>query len=227
MMEALKCVPKLVHDVSDSVILLQVSFGHEMAGILYSSHVCAVSKWACFPTHTSNHAMSHLLCLKNKNFVLKLYVVLFLIVGMSPPTSNYSRLWCFSKINKSFFHSFYCFCIPRKNPRAPITKERSRVAGTGYVRGFRSNNQSKVRLRLCTVLEQLLAANPQISEAPKNVSLLMQKIQKRVQMARIVLIKFAQQIVMVRFSACAVPHVSSEKETWSKSLHRRRQRKSI
>ncbi len=65
MMEALKCVPKPVRDVSDSVILLQASFGHEMAGILYSSHVCAVSKWACFPTHTSNHAMSHLLCLKN------------------------------------------------------------------------------------------------------------------------------------------------------------------
>ncbi len=66
------------------------------------------------------------------------------------------------------------------------------------VRGFRSNNQSKVRLRLCTVLEQLLAANPQISEAQKKVFLLMQKIQKRVQMARVVLIKFAQQIVMVR-----------------------------
>ncbi len=61
----LKCVPKPVRDVSDSVILLQASFGHEMAGILYSSHVCAVSKWACFFTHTSNHATSHLLCLKN------------------------------------------------------------------------------------------------------------------------------------------------------------------
>ncbi len=66
------------------------------------------------------------------------------------------------------------------------------------------------------------------SQRPKkNVSLLMQKIQKRVQMARVVLIKFAQQIVMVRFSACAVPHVSSEKETRSKSLRRSRQRKSI
>ncbi len=66
------------------------------------------------------------------------------------------------------------------------------------------------------------------SQRPKkNVSLLMQKIQKRVQMARVVFIKFAQQIVIVRFSACAVPHVSSEKETRSKSLRRSRQRKSI
>ncbi len=31
-------------------------------------------------------------------------------------------------------------------------------------------------------------------------------------MARVVFIKFAQQIVIVRFSACAVPHVSSEKK---------------
>ncbi len=46
-------------------------------------------------------------------------------------------------------------------------------------------------------------------------------------MARVVFIKFAQQIVFVRFSACAVPHVSSEKETRSKSLRRSRQRKSI
>ncbi len=90
-----------------------------MAGILYSSHVCAVSKWACFPTHTSNHAMSHLLCLKNKLLFLNCMLYCFLIMGMSPPTSNYSRLSCFSKINKSFFHSFCCFCIPRKNPRAP------------------------------------------------------------------------------------------------------------
>ncbi len=44
-------------------------------------------------------------------------------------------------------------------------------------------------------------------------------------MARVVFIKFAQQIVFVRFSACDVPHVSSEKETRSKSLHRSRQRK--
>ncbi len=142
--------------------------GHEMAGILYSSHVCAVSKWACFPTHTSNHYNITFIVFKNKLLLLNCILVLFLIVGMSPPTSNYSRLSCFSKINKSFFHSFYCFLHPQKKfPGPPITKERSRVAGTGYVRGFRSNNQSKVRLRLCTVLEQLLAANPQISEAQK------------------------------------------------------------
>ncbi len=67
-------MPKPVHDVSDSVILLQASFGHEMAGILYSSHVCAVSKWACFPTHTPNHAMSHLLCLKNVLLVLNYFL---------------------------------------------------------------------------------------------------------------------------------------------------------
>ncbi len=127
---------------------------------------------------------------KKLTFGLKLFLELFLIVGMSPRKSNYSRLSCFSKINKSFFPLFLLFLHPQKKfPGPPITKERSRVAGTGYVRGFRSNNQSKVRLRLCTVLEQLLAANPQISEAQKNVSLLMQKIQKRVQMARVVFYK--------------------------------------
>ncbi len=63
------------------------------------------------------------------------------------------------------------------------------VTRVGNVRGFRSNDQSKVRLRLCTVLEQLLAANPQISEAQKNVSLSMQKIKNRVQMARVVFYK--------------------------------------
>ncbi len=104
----------------------------------------------------------------------------------------------FFKNKQIVFPLFLLFLHPQKKfPGPPITKERSRVAGTGYVRGFRSNNQSKVRLRLCTVLEQLLAANPQISEAQKNVSLLMQKIQKRVQMARVVFIKFAQQIVML------------------------------
>ncbi len=134
----------------------------------------------------------------------------------------------FFKNKQIVFPLLLLFLHPQKKfPGTPITKERSRVAGTGYVRIFRSNNQSKVRLQLCTVLEQLLAANPQISEAQKNVSLLMQKIQKRVQMARVVFIKFAQQIVFVRFSACAVPHVSSEKETRSKSLRRSRQRKSI
>ncbi len=134
----------------------------------------------------------------------------------------------FFKNKQIVFPLFLLFLHPQKKfPGPPITKERSRVAGTGYVRTFRSNNQSKVLLRLCTVLEQLLAANPQISEAQKNVSLLMQKIQKRVQLARVVFIKFAQQIVFVRFSACAVPHVSSEKETRSKSLRRSRQRKSI
>ncbi len=145
---------------------------------------------------------------------------------MSPRKSNYSRLSCFSKINKSFFPLFLLFLHPQKKfPGPPITKERSRVAGTGYVRGFRSNNRSKVRLRLCTVLEQLLAANPQISEAQKNVSLLMQKIQKRVQMARVVFNKVCTVNSVVRFSACAVPHVSSEKGTRSKSLRRSRQRK--
>ncbi len=105
---------------------------------------------------------------KKFTFGLKLFLVLFLIVGMSPHTSNYSRLSCFSKINKSFFPLFLLFLHPQKKfPGPPITKERSRVAGTGYVRVFRSNNQSKVRLRLCTVLEQLLAANPQLSEAQK------------------------------------------------------------
>ncbi len=96
----------------------------------------------------------------------------------------------FFKNKQIVFPLFLLFLHPQKKfPGPPITKERSRVAGTGYVRGFRSNNQSKVRLRLCTVLEQLLAANPQISEAQKNVSLLMQKIQKRVQMARVVFYK--------------------------------------
>ncbi len=124
---------------------------------------------------------------KKLTFGLKLFLEFVLIVGMSPHKSNYSR---FSKINKSFFPLFLFFLHPQKKfPGPPITNERSRVAGTGYVRGFRSNNQSKVRLRLCTVLEQLLAANPQISEAQINVSLLMQKIQKRVQMARVVFYK--------------------------------------
>ncbi len=134
---------------------------------------------------------------------------------MSPHTSNYSRLSCFSKINKSFFPLFLLFLHPQKKfPGPPITKERSRVAGTGYVRGFRSNNQSKVRLRLCTVLEQLLAANPQISEAQKNVSLLMQKFKRGFQMARVVLIKFAQQIVMVRFSGvCRTARFLRERNT--------------
>ncbi len=127
---------------------------------------------------------------KNLTFGLKLFLELFLIMDMSPRKSNYSRLSCFSKINKSCFPLFLLFLHPQKKfPGPPITNERSRVAGTGYVRGFRSNNQSKVRLRLCTVLEQLLAANPQISEAQKNVSLLMQKTQKRVQMARVVFYK--------------------------------------
>ncbi len=49
---------------------------------------------------------------------------MFLIVGMSPRRSNYSRLSCFSKINKSFFHSFYCFCIPRKNSQGPQSPRR-------------------------------------------------------------------------------------------------------
>ncbi len=46
-------------------------------------------------------------------------------------------------------------------------------------------------------------------------------------MARVVFMKFAQQIVFVWFSACAAPHVSSEKETRKKSLHRSRQRQYI
>ncbi len=61
---------------------------------------------------------------KKFTFGLKLFLVLFLIVGMSPHTSNYSRLSCFSKINKSFFHSFYCFCIPRKNSQGPQSPRR-------------------------------------------------------------------------------------------------------
>ncbi len=61
---------------------------------------------------------------KNVTFRLKLFLVLFSIVGMSPHTSNYSRLSCFSKINKSFFHSFYCFCIPRKNSQGPQSPRR-------------------------------------------------------------------------------------------------------
>ncbi len=92
----------------------------------------------------------------------------------------------FFKNKQIVFPLFLLFLHPQKKfPGPPITKERSRVAGTGYVRIFRSKNQSKVLLQLCTVLEQLLAANPQISEAQKNVSL-MQKIQKRVQLARVV-----------------------------------------
>ncbi len=139
-----------------------------MAGILYSSHVCAVSKWACFPTHTSNHAISHLLCLKNKLLFLNCILVLFLIVGMSPHTSNYSRLSCFSKINKSFFHSFYCFCIPRKNSQGPQSPRRGpELQALAMLGVLGPTIRSKVRLRLCTVLEQLLAANPQISEAQK------------------------------------------------------------
>ncbi len=179
-------MPKPVRDVSDSVILLQASIGHEMAGILYSSHVCAVSKWACFPTHTSNHAISHLLCLKNKLLLLNCFCIVF-NRGHVPTYIKLLTFVVFFKNKQIVFPLFLLFLHPQKKfPGPPITKERSRVAGTGYVRGFRSNNRSKVRLRLCTVLEQLLAANPQISEAQKNVSLPMQKIQKRVQMARVV-----------------------------------------
>ncbi len=46
-------------------------------------------------------------------------------------------------------------------------------------------------------------------------------------MARVVFNKVCTANSDVRFSACAVPHVSSEKETRSKSLRRSRQRKLI
>ncbi len=147
---------------------------------------------------------------------------------MSPPTSNYSRLSCFSKINKSFFHSFCCFCIPRKKSQGPQSPRRGpELQALAMLGVLGPTIRAKSDCGCARSLNSFWPPNPQISEAQKNVSLLMQKIQKRVQMARVVLIKFAQQIVMVRFSACAVPHVSSEKETRSKSLRRSRQRKSI
>ncbi len=122
--------------------------GHEMAGILYSSHVCAVSKWACFPTHTSNHAISHLLCLKNKLLFLNCMLYCF-NRGHVPTYIKLLTFVVFFKNKQIVFPLFLCFLHPQKKiPGPPITKERSRVAGTGYVRGFRSNNQSKVRLRL-------------------------------------------------------------------------------
>ncbi len=61
---------------------------------------------------------------------------------------------------------FYYFCFPRP----PVTKERPRDAGTGYVRDYRPKNQNKVQFWLCSVLEHQLATTPWLPEAQKHFS---------------------------------------------------------
>ncbi len=123
---------------------------------------------------------------KKLTFGLKRFLVLFLIVGMSPPTSNYSRLSCFSKINKSFFHSFYCFCIPRKNSQGPQSPRRGPELQALAMLGFLD---PKIRAKsYCSCARSLNSFWPPIlrSQRPKKNVSLMQKIQKRVQLARVV-----------------------------------------
>ncbi len=149
-------------------------------------------------------------------------------MGMSPPTSNYSRLSCFSKINKSFFHSFCCFCIPRKKSQGPQSPRRGPELQALAMLGVLGPT---IRAKSdCGCARSLNSFWPPIlrSQRPKKMFLCWcKKFKRGFKWLGLFFIKFAQQIVIVRFSACAVPHVSSEKETRSKSLRRSRQRKSI
>ncbi len=133
---------------------------------------------------------------------------------MSPHTSNYSRLSCFSKINKSFFHSFYCFCIPRKKSQGPQSPRRGPELQPLAMLGvlgptIRAKSDCGCALSLNSFWPPILR-----SQRPKKMFLCRcKKFKRGFKWLGLFFIKFAQQIVMVRFSACAVPHVSSEKET--------------